>query len=123
MTGGSSPSPRESWSCGSERGVLLGPSPADLAPPPCTLLQFSSAVLVGLYLFEHFPAFMVGVGLFTNLVYFGLLQTFPFIILTSSNFILSCGESDPGVGGTTSPGGLWVAAALWACALWLLQGL
>ncbi|XP_009288983.1 PREDICTED: protein TEX261 [Aptenodytes forsteri] len=52
--------------------------------------SFSSAVLVGLYLFEHFPGFMVGVGLFTNLVYFGLLQTFPFIVLTSSNFILSC---------------------------------
>lgn len=58
----------------------------------CSLFQFSSAVLVGLYLFEHFPGFMVGVGLFTNLVYFGLLQTFPFIVLTSSNFILSCGE-------------------------------
>ncbi|NWW26875.1 TX261 protein, partial [Falcunculus frontatus] len=52
--------------------------------------QFSSAVLVGLYLFEHFPGFLVGVGLFTNLVYFGLLRTFPFIVLTSSNFILSC---------------------------------
>ncbi|XP_069653600.1 protein TEX261 isoform X2 [Haliaeetus albicilla] len=56
------------------------------------MIWFSSAVLVGLYLFEHFPGFMVGVGLFTNLVYFGLLQTFPFIILTSSNFILSCGS-------------------------------
>ncbi|XP_026723203.1 protein TEX261 [Athene cunicularia] len=56
------------------------------------MIWFSSAVLVGLYLFEHFPGFMVGVGLFTNLVYFGLLQTFPFIVLTSSNFILSCGE-------------------------------
>ncbi|XP_009882398.1 PREDICTED: protein TEX261 [Charadrius vociferus] len=54
------------------------------------MIWFSSAVLVGLYLFEHFPGFMVGVGLFTNLVYFGLLQTFPFIVLTSSNFILSC---------------------------------
>ncbi|XP_065518805.1 protein TEX261 isoform X2 [Lathamus discolor] len=55
------------------------------------MIWFSSAVLVGLYLFEQFPGFMVGVGLFTNLVYFGLLQTFPFIVLTSSNFILSCG--------------------------------
>uniref|UniRef100_A0A8C5TXA4 Protein TEX261 n=1 Tax=Malurus cyaneus samueli TaxID=2593467 RepID=A0A8C5TXA4_9PASS len=54
------------------------------------MIWFSSAVLVGLYLFEHFPGFLVGVGLFTNLVYFGLLQTFPFIVLTSSNFILSC---------------------------------
>ncbi|KAK2511417.1 Tex261 [Columba guinea] len=56
------------------------------------MIWFSSAVLVGLYLFEHFPGFMVGVGLFTNLVYFGLLQTFPFIVLTSSNFILSCDD-------------------------------
>ncbi|XP_023803480.1 protein TEX261-like, partial [Cyanistes caeruleus] len=54
------------------------------------MIWFSSAVLVGLYLFERFPAFLVGMGLFTNLVYFGLLRTFPFIVLTSSNFILSC---------------------------------
>lgn len=54
--------------------------------------QFSTAVLVGLYLFEGFPTLMIGVGLFTNLVYFGLLQTFPYIMLTSPNFILSCGE-------------------------------
>uniref|UniRef100_A0A8C0GFW4 Protein TEX261 n=2 Tax=Chelonoidis abingdonii TaxID=106734 RepID=A0A8C0GFW4_CHEAB len=54
------------------------------------MIWFSTAVLVGLYLFERFPGFMVGVGLFTNLVYFGLLQTFPFIMLTSPNFILSC---------------------------------
>ncbi|XP_021251197.1 protein TEX261, partial [Numida meleagris] len=52
--------------------------------------QFSTAVLLGLYLFERFPGVMVGVGLFTNLVYFGLLQSFPFIVLTSSNFLLSC---------------------------------
>lgn len=57
-------------------------------------------MLVGLYLFEHFPGFMVGVGLFTNLVYFGLLQTFPFIVLTSSNFILSCGERGVARGNT-----------------------
>lgn len=53
--------------------------------------QFSTSVLVGLYLFEGFPTLMIGVGLFTNLVYFGLLQTFPYIMLTSPNFILSCG--------------------------------
>lgn len=56
------------------------------------LFQFSTAVLIGLYVFEHFPTGMIGMGLFTNLVYFGLLQTFPFIMLTSPNFILSCGE-------------------------------
>lgn len=71
------------WDC---RG-LEGPRSKRLC-----LFQFSTAVLVGLYVFEHFPAGMIGMGLFTNLVYFGLLQTFPFIMLTSPNFILSCGE-------------------------------
>ena len=53
---------------------------------------FSTAVLIGLYVFERFPTYMIGVGLFlAYLVYFGLLQTFPFIMLTSPNFILSCG--------------------------------
>ncbi|XP_001492526.2 protein TEX261 [Equus asinus] len=55
------------------------------------MIWFSTAVLIGLYVFERFPSGMIGVGLFTNLVYFGLLQTFPFIMLTSPNFILSCG--------------------------------
>ncbi|KAB0401267.1 hypothetical protein E2I00_009542, partial [Balaenoptera physalus] len=55
------------------------------------MIWFSTAVLIGLYVFERFPTYMIGVGLFTNLVYFGLLQTFPFIMLTSPNFILSCG--------------------------------
>uniref|UniRef100_A0A673SSY2 Protein TEX261 n=1 Tax=Suricata suricatta TaxID=37032 RepID=A0A673SSY2_SURSU len=55
------------------------------------MIWFSTAVLIGLYVFERFPTLMIGVGLFTNLVYFGLLQTFPFIMLTSPNFILSCG--------------------------------
>ncbi|XP_074052050.1 protein TEX261 isoform X1 [Macrotis lagotis] len=54
------------------------------------MIWFSTAVLVGLYVFERFPSFLIGMGLFTNLVYFGLLQTFPFIMLTSPNFILSC---------------------------------
>ncbi|KAM8940541.1 protein TEX261 [Pelodytes ibericus] len=54
------------------------------------MIWFSTGVLIGLYLFEKFPGVMVGVGLFTNVVYFGLLQTFPFIKLTSPNFILSC---------------------------------
>ncbi|ERE66842.1 Transmembrane adaptor Erv26 containing protein [Cricetulus griseus] len=56
------------------------------------MIWFSTAVLIGLYVFEHFPTSMIGVGLFTNLVYFGLLQTFPFIMLTSPNFILSCDD-------------------------------
>ncbi|MBN3313927.1 TX261 protein, partial [Atractosteus spatula] len=59
------------------------------------MIWFSTAVLAGLYLFEGFPVLMVGVGLFTNLVYFGLLQTFPYIMLTSPNFILSCATQRP----------------------------
>lgn len=54
------------------------------------MIWFSTAVLLGLYLFERFPAVMVAVGLFSNLVYFGLLQSFPFIVLTSPNFLLAC---------------------------------
>ena len=34
---------------------------------------------------------MIGMGLCTNLVYFGLLQTFPLVMLTSLNFILLYG--------------------------------
>uniref|UniRef100_A0AAZ3S6S1 Protein TEX261 n=1 Tax=Oncorhynchus tshawytscha TaxID=74940 RepID=A0AAZ3S6S1_ONCTS len=56
------------------------------------MILFSTGVLSGLYLFEGFPWLMMGCGLFTNLVYFGLLQTFPYILLSSPNFILSCGE-------------------------------
>uniref|UniRef100_A0AAY5KHW7 Protein TEX261 n=1 Tax=Esox lucius TaxID=8010 RepID=A0AAY5KHW7_ESOLU len=56
------------------------------------MILFSTGVLIGLYLFEGFPWLMMGCGLFTNLVYFGLLQTFPYILLSSPNFILSCGE-------------------------------
>ncbi|XP_068612029.1 protein TEX261 [Brachionichthys hirsutus] len=54
------------------------------------MIMFSTSVLAGLYLFEGFPVLMVGIGLFTNLVYFGLLRTFPYILLSSPNFILSC---------------------------------
>ncbi|XP_064193914.1 protein TEX261 isoform X1 [Anguilla rostrata] len=54
------------------------------------MILFSTVVLVCLYVFEGFPVLMVAVGLFTNLVYFGLLQSFPYILLTSPNFILSC---------------------------------
>ncbi|XP_043920004.1 protein TEX261 [Protopterus annectens] len=54
------------------------------------MIWFSSGVLICLYFLENFPSVMIGVGLFTNLVYFGLLRTFPFIMLTSPNFILSC---------------------------------
>ncbi|CAG5112116.1 Oidioi.mRNA.OKI2018_I69.chr2.g6369.t1.cds [Oikopleura dioica] len=49
----------------------------------------STAIFVGLLLFEGFPFLMILVGLFSNLVYFGLLRTFPLIELSSPNFILS----------------------------------
>ncbi|XP_059701525.1 protein TEX261 [Haemorhous mexicanus] len=55
-----------------------------------SMIWFSSGVQLGLFLFEHFPALLVATGLFSNLVYLGLLQSFPCIVLTSSNFLLSC---------------------------------
>ena len=54
------------------------------------MILFSTGVLAGLYVIDGFPLLMVGVGLYTNLVYFGLLQTFPYILLSSHNFIRSC---------------------------------
>lgn len=44
-------------------------------------IWFSTAVLIGLLVFECFPKCMVGMCLFT-VVDFGLLQNFPFIILS-----------------------------------------
>ncbi|XP_068045250.1 protein TEX261 [Anomalospiza imberbis] len=55
-----------------------------------SMIWFSSAVHLGLFLFEHFPALLVATGLFSNLVYLGLLQSFPCLVLSSSNFLLSC---------------------------------
>ncbi|XP_053797842.1 protein TEX261 [Vidua chalybeata] len=55
-----------------------------------SMIWFSSAVHVGLFLFEQFPALLVATGLFSNLVYVGLLQSFPCLALGSSNFLLSC---------------------------------
>lgn len=74
---------------------------AEPLTPLCACVQFSTGVLAGLYVFEGFPVLMVGVGLFTNLVYFGLLQTFPYILLSSPNFILSCGKYSTCTSGTT----------------------
>uniref|UniRef100_A0A8C6F887 Protein TEX261 n=1 Tax=Monodon monoceros TaxID=40151 RepID=A0A8C6F887_MONMO len=54
-------------------------------------MLWSMAVSIGLYIFECFPTCMIGMGLCTNLVYFGLLQTFPLVMLTSLNFILLYG--------------------------------
>ncbi|XP_058659108.1 protein TEX261 [Ammospiza nelsoni] len=54
------------------------------------MIWFSSAVHLGLFLFEHFPALLVATGLFSNLVWLGLLQSFPCLQPGSSNFLLSC---------------------------------
>ncbi|XP_034622824.1 interferon-induced very large GTPase 1-like [Trachemys scripta elegans] len=51
------------------------------------IIWLSMAVLGGLYLFEHFPGFMVTTGLFTVLVYFRLQWLCPFIRLVLSNFV------------------------------------
>ncbi|CAK8687130.1 unnamed protein product [Clavelina lepadiformis] len=53
------------------------------------MLISSVVVYFGLWIFEGFPFTLVGIGLFTNVVEFGLLRTFPFIELTSPNFILT----------------------------------
>ncbi|TRZ18389.1 hypothetical protein HGM15179_008696 [Zosterops borbonicus] len=81
------------------------------------MIWFSSGVLLCLYLFEQFPVFLVAVGLFTNLVYFGLLQTFPFIVLTSPNFVLSCGQRNKNWGLFW---GFWGVLAYFTFCLWLI---
>lgn len=53
------------------------------------MLTASCIILVGLWVFEGFPFTMIAVGLFTNIVEFSLLRTFPFIQMTSPNFILT----------------------------------
>nr|CAB3266907.1 protein TEX261-like [Phallusia mammillata] len=53
------------------------------------MLIASCIIYVGLLIFEGFPFVLIAVGLFTNLVEFGLLRRFPFIELTSPNFILT----------------------------------
>lgn len=53
------------------------------------MLMASCAIYLGLWVFEGFPFTIIGIGLFTNLVEFGLLRTFPFIQVSSPNFILT----------------------------------
>lgn len=48
-----------------------------------------TGIYVGLLLFEDLPLSLVLTGLATNIVYIGLLTTFPFIELSSPVFILS----------------------------------
>jgi len=53
------------------------------------MIFISTGIYIGLLIMEGFPFMMILVGLFSNLVYFGLLRTFPLIELSSPNFILS----------------------------------
>jgi len=53
------------------------------------MIVLTSGFLVGLWIVEGFPLFMIGVALFSNLVYLGLLRHFPLIELSSPNFLLS----------------------------------
>jgi len=51
------------------------------------LITISCVINVGLWIFEGFPLTMIGVGLFTNIIEFGLLKSFPYIELSSPHFI------------------------------------
>ncbi len=53
--------------------------------------QIISVVHVGLLLFESFPWYIVLMGLVTNVVYYMLLNDFPYISFTSPVFLLSIG--------------------------------
>ena len=53
--------------------------------------QIISVVYVGLLLFESFPWHVVLMGLVTNIVYYMLLNDFPYISFTSPVFLLSVG--------------------------------
>jgi len=53
------------------------------------MIVIVSGFFAGLWILEGFPITMIGVGLFSNVVYLGLLRHFPLIELSSPNFILS----------------------------------
>ncbi|XP_039250479.1 protein TEX261-like [Styela clava] len=53
------------------------------------MLMVSCGIYIGLWIFEGFPFTIIVLGLFTNVVEFGLLRTFPFIEMSSPNFILT----------------------------------
>lgn len=52
-------------------------------------LQGTTGVYVGLLLFEEISFVLILTGLFTNVIYLFMLNTFPFIELSSAPFILS----------------------------------
>jgi len=53
------------------------------------MIVTTSFIFVGLFIVEGFPFKLIAVGLFSNVVYLGLLRGFPMIDLSSPNFILS----------------------------------
>lgn len=53
------------------------------------MIIITCGILIGLLIFEGFPFKLIGAGLFSNVVYSGLLRSFPMIELSSPNFILS----------------------------------
>ena len=56
------------------------------------LLQAITFALVGLLLFEDMPWTLLGSCIASNVAYYFVLQTFPFIQLTSPAFIISLGK-------------------------------
>ena len=59
------------------------------------LLQATTLTLVGLLLFEDMPWTLLGSCIASNVAYYFVLQTFPFIQLTSPVFIVSLGKFSP----------------------------
>ena len=55
------------------------------------IFQIISVIYVGLLLFESFPWHVVLLGLVANIVYYMLLNDFPYISFTSPVFLLSVG--------------------------------
>jgi len=54
------------------------------------MLIASCVIYLGLWIIEGFPVMLIGVGLLTNFVGFHLLQSFPFIEITSPSFLIKC---------------------------------
>jgi len=54
------------------------------------MLITSCFIYMGLWIIEEFPLSMIAAGLFTNMIGFNLLKSFPFIELTSLSFLLTC---------------------------------
>ena len=55
------------------------------------LKQATSGIYVAILLFEDLPISLIICGLITNILYYFILQTFPFIELASPTFIASVG--------------------------------